>query len=79
MFPFWAQGGQFSVTETKKISYLTIPYSKITKFSAETAGNFELYAELEIWDGSDPVPQQEKFNTSVNIYDVQSVIARHIG
>lgn len=62
----------------KKISYLTIPYSKITKFSVETAGNFELDAELNIWIGSDPVPLQKKFNKSVNIYDVQSVIAKHI-
>jgi hypothetical protein len=63
----------------KKVSYLTIPYSKITKFSVETAGHFELDAELKIWVGSDPVPIEKKFNKAVNIYDVQSVLAKHSG
>jgi hypothetical protein len=63
----------------KKVEYLTIPYSKITKFSVETAGSFELDAELKLWIGSDPLPLQKKFNKNVNIYDVQSVLASHVG
>jgi hypothetical protein len=61
-----------------KVSYQTIPYSKITRFSVETAGSFELDAELNIWIGSDPIPLQKKFNKSVSIYDVQRVIAAHV-
>jgi hypothetical protein len=59
----------------KKIEYLSIPYSKITKFSVETTGSFELDAELKIWVGSDPNPLEKKFNRKVNIYDVQRVLA----
>ncbi len=33
----------------KKIDYHTIPYSKITSFSIETAGTFDLESELKIW------------------------------
>lgn len=33
----------------KKIDYHTIPYSKITSFSIETAGTFDLDSELKIW------------------------------
>lgn len=62
----------------KKAEYLSIPYSKITKFSVETAGHFDLDAELKIWVGSDPVPIAKEFNRKVNIYDVQSVLASHI-
>ena len=59
----------------RKIEYLSIPYNKITKFSVETAGRFDLDAELKIWVGSDPAPIQKKFNKKVNIYDLQKVLA----
>lgn len=61
----------------KKIEYLSIPYNKITKFSIENAGNFDLDAELKIWVGSDPTPLEKKFNKKVNIYQLQQVMALH--
>jgi hypothetical protein len=60
----------------KKIEYLSIPYSKITKFSIETSGRFDLDAELKIWVGSDTSPIQKKFNKKVNIYDLQRALAQ---
>ena len=60
----------------KKIEYLSIPYSKITKFSIETSGRFDLDAELKIWVGSDTSPIQKKFNKKLNIYDLQRVLAQ---
>jgi hypothetical protein len=62
----------------RKMEYLSIPYSKVTKFSIETTGSFDLDAELKIWIGSDPTPLQKKFNKSVNIYDLQKVLAGHV-
>lgn len=62
----------------KKAQYLSIVYSKITKFSIETAGHFDLDAELKIWVGSDPVPISKKFNKKVNIYDLQKILAAHL-
>lgn len=61
----------------RKTEYLSVPYSKITRFSIETAGHFDLDAELKIWIGSDQTPLQKKFNKSVNIYDVQKVLATY--
>lgn len=61
-----------------KVEYLSIPYGKITKFSIETAGTFDLDAELKIWVGSDPVPLVKKFNRKVSIYDLQQVLAGHL-
>lgn len=61
-----------------KIDYLSVPYSKITKYSIETAGTFDLDAELKIWVGSDPVPISKKFNKKVSIYDLQMVLAEHV-
>lgn len=62
----------------RKTEYLSIPYHKITKFSVETAGHFDLDAELKIWVGSDPTPLEKKFNKKVNIYDLQRILATHV-
>lgn len=61
----------------KKTSYLSVPYSKISKFSIETSGHFDLDAELKIWIGSEPEPIEKKFNKKVNIYELQKVLASH--
>jgi hypothetical protein len=45
----------------------------------ETAGTFELDAELKIWVSSEQNPSITKqFNKSVNVYDVQKVLAYHV-
>jgi hypothetical protein len=33
----------------KKKDYTSLPYSKVQAFSIETAGNFDLDAELDLW------------------------------
>ncbi len=62
----------------KKTEYLSIPYSKITKYSIETAGHLDLDAELKIWIGSETEPIEKKFNKKVNIYDLQKVLSNHV-
>ncbi len=62
----------------KKTQYMSIPYSKITRFSIETSGHFDLDAELKLWIGSDKEPLQKTFNKKVNIYDLQKVLASHM-
>lgn len=62
----------------KKIEYHSIPYRSITHFSIETAGSFDLDAELKIWISGSPVPVQKQFNKSLNIYELQSVLAAYV-
>ena len=62
----------------KKIEFLSIPYSKITKFSKESAGYFDLEAELKIWVGSDPTPIAKEFKRSVNINEVYAVLSKYV-
>ena len=62
----------------KKTEYLSIPYKSIVSFSVETAGTFDLDAELKIWVSGNSVPIQKKFNKSTNIYDVQRVLAEYV-
>lgn len=62
----------------KKTEYHSIPYRSITHFSIETAGSFDLEAELKIWISGNPVPLEKQFNKSLNIYELQSVLAEYV-
>jgi hypothetical protein len=62
-----------------KTEYKSISYKSISRFSIETAGTFDLEAELKIWISSEQIPSIiKKFNKSVNVYDVQKVLAFHV-
>lgn len=63
----------------RKTEYFSVSYKSITRFSIETAGTFDLEAELRIWISSDVKPSiEKKFNKSVNVYDVQRVLAKFV-
>lgn len=62
----------------KKVELHSIPYKNITHFSIETAGNFDLDAELKIWVSGSSAPIQKQFNKSLNIYELQSVLAEYV-
>lgn len=62
----------------KKVDYHSIPYKSITHFSIETAGSFDLDAELKIWISGTQLPIQKQFNKSLNIYELQSVLAAYV-
>ncbi|MBD7911610.1 PH domain-containing protein [Clostridium cibarium] len=62
----------------KKTDYHSIPYKSITQFSIETAGHLDLDAELKIWVSSMALPIQKQFNKSLNIYELQSVLASYV-
>lgn len=61
-----------------KVEYHSLPYRSITHFSVETAGNFDLDAELKIWISGSPAPIQKQFNKKLDIYEVQSVLAGYV-
>lgn len=62
------------VTGTKAC-YRSIPYRSIIQFSVETAGTLDLDSELNIWLSGSPDPIKTKFGASVNIHEVQAVLA----
>jgi hypothetical protein len=62
-----------------KTEYKSISYKSISRFSIETAGTFDLDAELKIWVSSELQPSIKKqFNKSINVYEVQKVLAHHV-
>lgn len=63
----------------KKVEYQSIPYKSISRFAVETAGTFDLDAELKIWISSAVEPTISKqFRKDSNIYEVQSILAEKV-
>lgn len=64
---------------SSKTEYTSVSYKSISRFSIESAGTFDLDAELKIWVSSEQIPSiRKQFNKSVNVYDVQKVLAHHV-
>lgn len=61
-----------------KVEYHSLPYKSITHFSIETAGTFDLDAELKIWISGTTEPYRKQFNKKLSIYEVQSVLASYV-
>ncbi|MUV37506.1 uncharacterized protein JNUCC1_01312 [Lentibacillus sp. JNUCC-1] len=62
----------------KKTDYHSIPYKSITHFSIETAGTFDLDAEMKIWVSGSSAPVEKTFNKQLNIFKVQSVLNAYV-
>ena len=71
-----------------RIQYFSVPYSRVTSFAVESAGLFDLDAELKIWAlGVAPLNKQAKaagcavhrsFSKGVDVYLVQRLLAYHV-
>jgi hypothetical protein len=62
-----------------KMDIQSLPYKSISRFSLETAGTFDLDAELKIWISSATVPiVSKKFAKGVDIYKVQRLLASKV-
>ena len=62
-----------------KLEYFSVPYKSISRFSIESAGTFDLEAELKIWISSEQHPSIRKnFTRSVDVYEVQKVLAHYV-
>ncbi|MDT0688385.1 PH domain-containing protein [Salegentibacter sp. F188] len=60
----------------RKIEYFSVIYKSISRFSVETAGSFDLDAELKIWISGEHTPSiSKRFNKKVDIYEVQKLLA----
>lgn len=62
----------------KKTEYHSVPYRSITHFAVETAGTFDLDAELKIWISSSSTPLQKTFTKGVDIYEVQAILTQFV-
>ncbi|PEM38225.1 PH domain-containing protein [Bacillus pseudomycoides] len=61
----------------KKTEYHSIPYKSITQFSIETAGHFDLDAELKIWVSSMHEPITKGFKSDDSILSIQKALVKY--
>jgi adenine deaminase len=61
-----------------KVEYHSLPYRAITHFSIETAGHFDLDADLKIWVSGRELPFTQQFRKGLSIYAVQAVLAGYV-
>jgi hypothetical protein len=61
----------------RKSEYHSVPYRAITHYSVETAGHFDLEAELKIWVSGLAEPIQKRFTRGKTIFEVQKALATY--
>lgn len=60
----------------KKVSYKSIPYGSISRFTVETSGHFDLDAELKIWISSALEPAEVlEFKSDTSVVAIQKALA----
>ena len=60
----------------KKVSYKSIPYRSIARFTVETSGHFDLDAELKIWISSAVEPAEIlQFKSDNSVIAIQKALA----
>ncbi len=62
----------------RKAEYHSIPYRSISHFSVETAGTFDLDAELKIYISGNMNPIEREFRRGADIVGVQKTLAHFI-
>lgn len=62
----------------KKAEYHSIPYRSISHFSVETAGSFDMDAELKIYISGNMTPIEREFKRGSDIIGVQKILARYV-
>ena len=62
----------------KKVEYHSIPYKSISHFSTETAGTFDMDAEMKIYISSSETPIEKTFKKGSSIADVQKLLAYYV-
>lgn len=61
----------------KRTEYVSIPYKSIVKFSVETAGHFDMDADITLWLSSHREPTKLELRKSGDVSQLIRLIASH--
>ena len=62
----------------KKMEIMSIPYSKISRFSIENAGTFDMDSELKMWIQGESLPISKSFHKDINIREIYRILSDYI-
>jgi hypothetical protein len=60
-----------------KVEYLSVPYRSIVMFSIETAGHFDLEAELRIWVSGQAEPLSRSLGRDAGAQEIIALLAQN--
>ena len=60
-----------------KVEYLSVPYRSIVMFSIETAGHFDLEAELRVWISGQASPIARSLGRNADAQDIVALLAQN--
>ena len=63
----------------RKKELLVLPFSKMTAFSTESSGAFDVEAELTVWSSGIGKVEFEFIRGTIDIREIGSILAAHIG
>ncbi|HEU0306337.1 MAG TPA: PH domain-containing protein [Lysobacter sp.] len=58
-----------------KVEYLSVPYRSIVMFSIETAGHFDLEAELRVWVSGQAAPLSRSLGRDAGAQEIVALLA----
>jgi hypothetical protein len=61
-----------------KVSYESVPYDSIYRFEVETAGTFDMDAELTLWIRGREDPFYQELSKKIDAGKVNRLIAEHV-
>jgi hypothetical protein len=61
-----------------KIEYLSVPWRSIVRFSVETAGSFDLDADVKVWVSGTALPIEVKVSRKSDPNAIQRIMAEHV-
>jgi hypothetical protein len=61
-----------------KIEYQSIPWRSVLRFSIETAGTFDLDADMKIWVSGAATPIEAKISRKSNPNVIQAIMAQQV-
>ncbi|MEW9798286.1 PH domain-containing protein [Alteromonas sp. CYL-A6] len=61
----------------RKVEYRSVPYKAITMFTLETAGHFDMDAELKIWVSGQSSPIEKELNKHT-VVGIQQTLATYL-
>ncbi|WP_242108872.1 PH domain-containing protein [Luteimonas aquatica] len=61
----------------KKVEYRSVPYRAIVMFSLETAGHFDLEADLRIWISGQAAPLDLHLGRNSGATDIVAILAQN--
>ena len=61
-----------------KIDFQSIPWRSVVRFSIETAGTFDLDADMKIWISGAAAPIEAKISRKSDPHKIQRIMSQHV-